>query len=116
MVLMTLVLILAAAGAAGFASLRWPAKFRPYAEAIRNMVLVAGIVLLVWNLAVAVTVLAIDAGGLLIPGGFFEAQRIEQALVIVGPVTILVSFTAAWIFFALLDRCVIAPRVASATS
>ncbi|TFH23355.1 MAG: HdeD family acid-resistance protein, partial [Myxococcales bacterium] len=54
--MLTLVLASAAAGAAAYAAYRCPRSFRAYSESLRNLSLLVGIVLLVWNLAVAVTV------------------------------------------------------------
>ena len=116
MMLLTICLVAAAAGLSGYAAYRWPGSFRPYSETLRNMSLLGGITLLVWNLAIAVALLALDSAGLLVAGGFYDAKRIEAALMLVGPATVLGTCGSAWLYLALLDYCVSAPRIAASAS
>ena len=114
--LFTICLVAVAAGVAGYAAYRWPRVFRPYSESLRNLSLLIGIVLLVWNLAVAVTVLAFDSAGLLVAGDYYGVKQIEGALVLVGPTTLLATFGSAWLYLTLLDYGVAQPRIAAAAS
>lgn len=100
----------AAAGLTAFAAYAWPKGFQPYSETLRNLSLVMGTILLAWNLAVALTVLALESGGLLIVGGFFEAKRIEESLILFGPLTVIASSGGAWLYLAALDRWLSQPR------
>ena len=112
MFLLTLCLVAAAAGVAAYAAYHWPRTFRPYSESLRNLSLLIGIVLLVWNLAVAVTILALDSAGLLVAGGYYGAKQIEGALVLIGPITLVATFGSAWLYLTLLDYRVALPRIA----
>lgn len=114
--MLTLVLASAAAGAAAYAAYRCPRSFRAYSESLRNLSLLVGIVLLVWNLAVAVTVLALDSAGLLVAGGYYGAKQIEGALVLVGPITVVGACGTAWLYLTLLDYRVALPRIAAGSA
>ena len=74
-----------------------PASFGRACEVLRNVGLIAGIVMLVWNVAVVVTVLSLDAGGLLVAGGFYEAGRIGASLQILGSVEVVLLFGTLWV-------------------
>jgi len=104
-----------AACLAGFAY--WnPSFFRRLSETLRNVSLIAGIVLLSWNTAVTATVYALYSAGLLQVSLSDKARAIQNALVLLNAPAVILVFGGAWLYVTALQRVHRARRLADATA